>query len=284
MQNFFTMKNFTFSLFILNFAKKMSKFILGLDVSTTTIGISIFKTDDDYNNGKVVILTHVSPKVNKNIKGIESLFLKKQIFEEEFLCKYKDFGITDVVIEEPLLRSNNVNTCATLLRFNGMISDSIYQRLNIVPTYISSYDARKFAFPYLLSIRKYNKQGVKCDAKTILSKIEKSKSNGGGLTLFASYKWDIDKKRVIFDNINQLFPNIEWLYNKKGELKKENFDMSDAICVILAYINQTKGITDEARVLDYHVAKSENGDIASVSYQVSNIINGQPPIEHTINF
>ena len=71
MQNFFDKKNFIFSLFILNFAKKMSKFILGLDVSTTTIGISIFKTDDDYNNGKVVILTHVSPKVNKNIKGIE---------------------------------------------------------------------------------------------------------------------------------------------------------------------------------------------------------------------
>jgi hypothetical protein len=47
-----------------------------------------------------------------------------------------------VVIEEPLLQSNNVNTVATLLRFNGMISKSVFDTLGVVPDFISSYDAR----------------------------------------------------------------------------------------------------------------------------------------------
>jgi hypothetical protein len=48
------------------------------------------------------------------------------------------FNITTVVIEEPLLQSNNVNTVATLLRFNGMISKSVFDTLGVVPDFISS--------------------------------------------------------------------------------------------------------------------------------------------------
>ena len=135
--------------------KKGNKIALGLDVSTTCIGICIL-IDDGSEYGKIVELTHVNPKVSNKIKGIEQLFLKKKIFEE-FLVKYKDFGIDEVVIEEPLLRSNNVNTVSTLLRFNGMVSDSVYNILGIVPQYISSYDARAYSFPELMSIRKYGK-------------------------------------------------------------------------------------------------------------------------------
>jgi hypothetical protein len=45
-------------------------------------------------------------------------------------------NITTVVIEEPLLQSNNVNTVATLLRFNGMISKSVFDTLGVVPDFI----------------------------------------------------------------------------------------------------------------------------------------------------
>jgi hypothetical protein len=62
-----------------------------------------------------------------------------------------------VVIEEPLLQSNNVNTVATLLRFNGMISKSVFDTLGVVPDFISSYDARKYSFPELMSVRKFKK-------------------------------------------------------------------------------------------------------------------------------
>lgn len=206
------------------------RIILGLDVSTTTIGISLMS----YKNGeipKILKLTHISPKVNKGIKGIEALCLKKNIFENEFLIQYKDFNITDVVIEEPLMRSNNVYTVATLLRFNGMVSDSVYRLLGVVPTYISSYDSRRYAFPELVAVRKFNKNGEPYNE----SKIKRNKP-----VLFGEYPWDIDKKQIVLDKVSELYPDIEWIYNKKGNLKKENFDSSDAICCVLALINMEK--------------------------------------------
>ena len=133
--------------------------ILGLDVSTKTIGIALF--EDTGDGGKLRLLHHVSPKIKpKPEDKLQELFEKANIFEEEFLNKYADVGITRVIIEEPLLRSNNVNTVATLLRFNGMISRSVYDTLDIVPEFISSYDSRKLAFPELMQIRRINKKGL----------------------------------------------------------------------------------------------------------------------------
>ena len=109
--------------------------ILGLDVSTKTIGIALF--EDKGDGGKLQLLTHITPKVKpKPTNNIETLIKKVQIFEEDFLEKYSDIEIERVFIEEPLLRSNNVNTVATLLRFNGMICKSVYEVLNIVPEVI----------------------------------------------------------------------------------------------------------------------------------------------------
>ena len=190
--------------------------------------------DDDSDYGKILELTHISPKITSKIKGIESLFIKKKIFEE-FIVKFKDFGIDEVVIEEPLLRSNNVNTVGTLLRFNGMISDCVYNILGIVPHYISSYDARKYSFPTLMSIRKYGKDEKQYDYKKIKKEIQQCK-----MVLFGDYPWTIDKKTVIQGNVSELFPDVPWIYNKKGELKKENFDASDAYVACLGYLNKEK--------------------------------------------
>jgi hypothetical protein len=87
---------------------------------------------------------------------MEELFRKVEIFEKFFLTNCVGFNITTVVIEEPLLQSN-VNTVATLLRFNGMISKSVFDTLGVVPDFISSYDARKYSFPELMSVRKFKK-------------------------------------------------------------------------------------------------------------------------------
>ena len=95
---------------------KKNELILGLDISTKTIGIALFEDID--GNGKLKLLHHVSPKIKPQPKDkLQELFEKARMFEEEFLNKYIDVGITKVIIEEPLLRSNNVNTVATLLRF-----------------------------------------------------------------------------------------------------------------------------------------------------------------------
>ena len=194
------------------------KYILGLDVSTSTIGISLFEDKGTY--GKLKLLHHVTPIVKpKPETKMQELFEKAKIFEVEFLEKYADVGIVKVIIEEPLLRSNNVNTVATLLRFNGMISRAVYDILGIVPEYISSYDARKYAFPQLTQVRTTNKKGEQLTEK----EIAKNKP-----VLFGAYPTDVDKKMVIWELIADLEPQITWLFDKKGKLKKENFDMSDA--------------------------------------------------------
>ena len=40
--------------------------------------------------------------------------------------------------------------------------------------------------------------------------------------------------------VAELFPDIEWVYDKKGELKKENFDASDSYVACLGYLNMQK--------------------------------------------
>jgi hypothetical protein len=241
--------------------KNGNKVLLGLDVSTACIGFCLL-IDDGSKFGKVAELTHISPKVSSKIKGIEQLFLKKKIFEE-FITKYKDFGIDDVIIEEPLLRSNNVNTVSTLLRFNGMVSDCIYNVLGIVPQFISSYDARQYSFPELMSIRKYGKDEKQYPYNKIMKEIKDCK-----LVLFGAYPWTIDKKTVIQDKVSEIFPDIEWLYDKKGELKKENFDACDAYVAVLGHLNMQKHGELEFKVEEIG-AQNESGVATVVEYNVS---------------
>lgn len=204
--------------------------ILGLDVSTKTIGISLF--EDNGDNGKLQLLTHITPKVKpKPTDNIELLIKKAQIFQFDFLEKYSDIDISRVIIEEPLLQSNNVNTVSTLLRFNGMICRSIYEVLNIVPEFISSYDARKFAFPDLMQIRTHNKKGEPYTEKDIDKKQP---------VLFGAYPWDTDKKLVIWEKVNEREPQIVWMYDKHQKLVKENFDMTDSYVTVLGYMNKNK--------------------------------------------
>ncbi len=120
-------------------------YLLGLDVSTKTIGISLFN-----NKGELLELTHISPKAKPEPKTKTEELVKKADLFFEFIQKYKNLGIKYVVIEEPLLRSNNVNTVGTLLRFNGMVTKICYDILGIVPEYVSTYEARKNAFPSLM--------------------------------------------------------------------------------------------------------------------------------------
>ncbi len=208
-------------------------YIIGLDVSTTTIGICIYnKTCNNIN-----MVSHLTPKVSKSITTKDVLFLKAKQFEEwlDTLSANIVKNTVSIVIEEPLLRSNNVNTVSTLLRFNGMISLYCYQKFGITPNYISSYDARAYGFPELMAIRKFNKKGELLSEKIRQKYIKDDKK-----VLFGEYPFDIDKKYVIWNKVSEKFPEIEWVYNKKGEMKKESFDASDAVCCVLGYINKTK--------------------------------------------
>lgn len=205
---------------------EVSDYILGLDVSTQTIGIAIFENMG--NRGELRLLQHVSPRATPKT-GIESLIKKAKVFEDEFLQKYKDIGISKVIIEEPLLGSNNVYTVATLLKFNGMISKSVYEAMGIAPEFISSYDARKYGFPELMQKRTHKKNGEKISENSI-KKAEP--------VLFGAYPYDVDKKSIIFNKVANLEPKIVWLYDKKRNLKKENYDSTDAYCAVIAHMKK----------------------------------------------
>jgi hypothetical protein len=190
---------------------KESPKVLGLDVSTRTIGWALF----DIANQELLELTHISPTPKpKEENKIKELLLKSEIFKSK-LIDYKDLGITKVIIEEPLMNSNNVYTIQTLLRFNTLITKQIYDVLGIVPDYISTYNSRKFAFPELVQ-----------------------QNDKGKHVLFGGLSKDIDKKQIIWDLVAKREPQIVWSYTKNNTLKKENFDQSDAYCCVLGFMNQ----------------------------------------------
>ena len=235
------------------------RYILGLDVSTACIGMCVLK-DDGGDKPEILYLSHKTPKIPSKIKGIEALFLRKQIFEDEFVKDIATaYSITDVVIEEPLLSSNNVNTVATLLRFNGMISECIYRILGIVPSFISSYDARTYSFPQLVALRKYNKNGKEYPLKHVKDAIKKD-----NIVLFGAYPFDIDKKEVMMNMVDDMYGSgaIPWVLNAKGELKKENYDACDSLVCALAYVNLNHHGLEKPTIKDYEVTTNiDNGDI-----------------------
>lgn len=207
---------------------KEPEFLLALDVSTSTIGIALFEDLGDH--GKLKLLHHVSPKIKPQPQSkMEELFRKVEVFEKEFLSNYADFGITKVVIEEPLLQSNNVYTIATLLRFNGMISKSVYDTIGVVPDFISSYDARKYAFPELMAVRRFKKDGTPLAEKAIAKNQP---------VLFGAYDFDVDKKYVLWEKVSELEPQVIWFYDKNNKLKKETFDTSDAYVAGIGYMHK----------------------------------------------
>ena len=189
--------------------KKDSPKVLGLDVSTKTIGWSLF----DIGTGNLLELTHISPVPKPKVENkIEELLLKAQIFREKLLS-YKELGIQYVVIEEPLLNSNNVYTVSTLMRFNTLICKEVYDVLGVVPEFISTYNSRKFAFPHLVQPNDKDKY-----------------------VLFGGMPKDIDKKVVIWELVAKREPQITWQYTKNNTLNKENFDQTDAYCAALGFM------------------------------------------------
>jgi hypothetical protein len=183
--------------------------VLGLDVSTKTIGWALF----DMRTQELLELTHVSPRPKiKTENKIEELLSKADVFKSK-LEEYKNLGITKVIIEEPLLNSNNIYTVQTLLRYNSFVTKNIYDVLGLVPEFISTYNSRKFAFPQLLQL-----------------------NDKGKMVLFGGLPKDVDKKQIIWDLVAKREPQITWQYTRNNTLKKENFDQADAYTCVRGYM------------------------------------------------
>jgi len=189
--------------------EKNSPKVLGLDISTKTIGVALF----DIESKHLLQLTHVSPVPKPKVEDkMEELLVKSNIFRSK-LEEYRDLGITKVIIEEPLLNSNNVYTVGTLIRYNTLICKEVYDVLGLVPEFISTYNSRKFTFPHLVQKNDKNK-----------------------FVLFGGFPKDIDKKEVIWELVSKREPQITWQYTRNNTPKKENFDMADAYTCVLGYM------------------------------------------------
>ena len=189
--------------------KEDSPKVLGLDISTKTIGWALF----DIESKNLLELTHISPRPKPTTDSkIEELMLKSNEFRKK-LESYVGLGIKTVVIEEPLLNSNNVYTVGTLMRYNTLICKDVYDILGVIPEFISTYNSRKFAFPHL---------------------VQKNDSNK--FVLFGGFPKDIDKKVVIWELVAKREPQITWQYTKNNTLKKENYDQTDAYCAALGFM------------------------------------------------
>lgn len=189
--------------------KKDSPKVLGLDISTKTIGWALF----DIGTKNLLELTHISPRPKTNTENkVEELILKSSIFRKK-LEDYVGLGIQRVVIEEPLLNSNNIYTVGTLMRYNTLICKEVYDVLGVAPEFISTYNSRKFAFPHLVQKNDKNK-----------------------FVLFGGYPKDTDKKVIIWELVAKREPQITWQYTKNNTLKKENYDQTDAYCAALGFM------------------------------------------------
>jgi hypothetical protein len=182
----------------------MSTKTLAFDISTTCTGVSLMS-----GGGGLLEMSHIKLDTPKNIDPEERYLYKADLFRE-YIQRYKNEGITNIYIEDPLAGSNNVFTANMLIRYNGICSYILYQELGIRPEFMTVHNVRKNLCPEL----------IKTDKK-------------GNQTL--SFAKDVDKKHYIWRKVDRWFPGLEWLQDKKGGLKKENFDMSDAVAINVAF-------------------------------------------------
>lgn len=110
--------------------------ILGLDVSTSVIGVCVI--DDD----NIVETTYW------DLRKIEGLYEKATVVEDKIKALREVHQISAVYIEEALQMFgaglSSATTIATLQKFNGIVSWLCYQLFGARPTHLNPTSARSF--------------------------------------------------------------------------------------------------------------------------------------------
>ena len=115
--------------------------LLALDISTSCVGIAVFK-----DSGALVELDYV--KFNSKTSYFERL----EVFKEKIAHLLK-MDITSIAIEEPLKKFkgkfSSAHTISVLNFFNGMISGFLSGHFKMEPIYYNVNNARANALPGL---------------------------------------------------------------------------------------------------------------------------------------
>lgn len=179
-----------------------AKFVVGLDVSTKTIGVTLMDV-----TGKLEDMFYISPPKSNKKNGEIDIYDKVEYVEKIF--RELNLNIRHIFIEEPLKNGPNINTVILLAKFNGMISQKMKDIYGIAPIHLTVHEARSHFFPEFVQTKK-----VKTEIKETLS-----------------FPKGVDKKQVVFEKVNSLEPYFEWKRRKDLSLKEENFDMADSYVV-----------------------------------------------------
>ena len=185
-------------------------FKVGLDASTSSIGISVFN-----EKAELLKLTSFSPKKNK-LDQKHMLLNKVDQFISFFESEVANKGVVeDIIIEEALISSTNINTATMLNFYQGILFTRLKQLLpetNI--EFVTVNDSRKTV------LREFVEKNVlwKAVPKEICG-IPKSKH----------------KKMLILNAVSQRFPEIKWSLNNNKTIDNTNYDRADSVVLGLYY-------------------------------------------------
>ena len=180
---------------------KEEDYTLGLDISTSIVGISIFK------NKEFLLMDHI------DLSKTKCIFDKSEIVYSKLEEIKNKFVISNIFIED-ILQSfqrglSSAKTLTQLAKFNGIVSNMSFMLLRVKPVFINVNTARK-----ILEI-KINKNDSKSTKEQIIEWVDRD---------LGGYTWP---KKVISRGKN------------KGRVKFEKYcyDMSDAYVICKAGIN-----------------------------------------------
>ena len=176
---------------------KQVKFI-GLDISTSIVGISFLDKDGEMIDLKAV-----------NLKKTECIFDKSKIIRESFILFKDNFKLDEnikIFIEEPFQSFargfSSAKTLSQLNRFNGIVSYLSAEVFSCIPVYINVNSARKIL---QLKINKKSEESTKDQVfnwvreKIIFTWPEKTLKSGPnkGLVKFDESCYDMSDAYII---------------------------------------------------------------------------------------
>lgn len=179
----------------------LSDYVVGLDVSTSVIGIAIINYGEP-NGSNIIALDHVELSKYDNLYDKATAFRTKmgQLYCAHVMnCSFKH-----IIIEDPLMRfqqgMSSAATIARLNQFNGMASYIVFDMFNIKPVHVSAARARKLA-------------NVVIDRK-------------GG-----------QHKKQVFEHMQKYdLSNVVWKTKKNGDIVDYAYDITDAYVVARAQV------------------------------------------------
>ena len=177
------------------------KTVLGFDVSSSCIGYCQLQIDEQNNTVKFISCNYLKPIKNGNI--IDRIVHTRNKIQDIIKKINPDYiAIEDII--QFMKGHSTAKTIITLTAFNRMIGLTAYDFLGKSPELIS-----------VMSIRHFIKKQAKLKA---LPKKE-------------------DLPNILENLLNFKF---DWETSKKGVVKKENYDKSDAICCAYYYAMNLK--------------------------------------------